>query len=147
MIWTGTLHPIMFRLMGFCSLRFLTRATIVRMTGRGTMRLNPGAGHCRTRKRQVLGTGTRQILRHSLVRMPQGDMKRIRNLGKMDGRVGPFQWDGAMAGRFRGYPTFQTFTLSSDGTFRIDKFDHWAERNTLGMVWVDGSLLVNPWPW
>ena len=61
----------------------------------------------------------------------------------------PMGWGyGAdVLGRFRNYPTFQTYTLSSDGTFRIDKFDHWAERNTLGMVWVDGSLQLSPWPW
>ena len=50
-------------------------------------------------------------------------------------------------GRFKDYPTFQTYTLSSDGTFRIEKFGHWAERNTLGMVWVDGSLQISSWSW
>ena len=50
-------------------------------------------------------------------------------------------------GRFKDYPTFQTYTLSSDGTFRIEKFGHWAERNMLGMVWVDGSLQISSWSW
>ena len=41
---------------------------------------------------------------------------------------------GSLGVLIKRLATFQTFTLTLDGTFRIDKFDHWAERNTLGMV-------------
>ena len=42
-------------------------------------------------------------------------------------------------------PTTQTFTIHEDGRFRIEKYDHWAERSIYGFIWLDGHLVF--WPW
>ena len=42
-------------------------------------------------------------------------------------------------------PTKQIFTIHEDGRFRIEKYNHWAERNIYGLIWLDGTLVL--WPW
>ena len=42
-------------------------------------------------------------------------------------------------------PTTQIFTIHEDGRFRIEKYNHWAERNIYGLIWLDGNLVL--WPW
>lgn len=39
---------------------------------------------------------------------------------------------------FSPNPTSQHFSISSNGTFRIEKFNHWAERPIRGPILVDG---------
>ena len=43
-------------------------------------------------------------------------------------------------GHFDPNPTSQTFTLHTNGTFRIEKFNHWAERAVTGEIIVDGRV-------
>ena len=50
-----------------------------------------------------------------------------------------------VAGSITPLPTKQKFEIHANGTFKITKHDHSAERNVLGMIWVDGSLVA--WPW
>ena len=43
-------------------------------------------------------------------------------------------------GIFVPNPTTQEFRLQSNGTFRIRKFGHEAERSVYGLIWIDGEL-------
>ena len=54
----------------------------------------------------------------------------------------PMSWGegGVLEFPFATNPTTQEFTLYSNGTFRIRKFGHEAERNVLGFIWKDGEL-------
>ncbi|MGN0832080.1 MAG: hypothetical protein ACI4RD_00345, partial [Kiritimatiellia bacterium] len=55
----------------------------------------------------------------------------------------PMAWsplpNDAFRQMFDPNPTTQRFTLSADGTFRIEKSGHWAERTVDGVVVVDGN--------
>ena len=135
--WTGMLLLIMFRLRGFSSLKSPTRAIIVRMTGRGIMRKNLGEGHCHIRNRPEQDDGVQPIHRPFLVRMPPERMKRIRDLGRMDGKVGPFQWAGAMVLRcLVGLEDIRHFKL-----LRCHRTEHFGltslitGRNVIRSVW------------
>ena len=51
---------------------------------------------------------------------------------------------GEVVGRVSN-PTTEKFTIHEDGRFRIEKYNHWAERNIYGLIWLDGNLVL--WPW
>ena len=46
----------------------------------------------------------------------------------------------SVVGTISPNPTTQKFEIHADGSFKITKYGHSAERNTLGFIWVDGSL-------
>ena len=50
-----------------------------------------------------------------------------------------------VVGAINPNPTTQKFVMHSNGTFKIKKHGHSAERNTFGLIWVDGRMVW--WPW
>ena len=54
----------------------------------------------------------------------------------------PMAWGagGVVEVPFVPNPTTQEFRLQSNGTFRIRKFGHEAERSVYGLIWIDGEL-------
>ena len=53
----------------------------------------------------------------------------------------PMDWgrSSMTVGRFRTNPTSQGFVLHANGTFRIEKFNHSAERTISGQAWCDDN--------
>ena len=54
----------------------------------------------------------------------------------------PMAWGagGVVEIPFVPNPTTQKFTLQENGTFKIRKFGHEAERSVYGIIWIDGEL-------
>ena len=54
----------------------------------------------------------------------------------------PMEWGagGVVEIPFNPNPTTQEFHLQSNGTFKIRKFGHEAERSIYGLIWIDGEL-------
>lgn len=55
----------------------------------------------------------------------------------------PMEWgaENNTSVSFNPNPTTQRFTLEANGNFKIRKFNHEAERNILGLKWLDGELV------